>query len=57
MELDYIIQEEYKLLLKSGMFWEFFPNFSGKWEEDKEEYIQFYNHRESLKQKKNHGKS
>lgn len=52
MELDYIIQQEYKLLLKSGMFWEFFPNFSGKWEEDKEEFIQFYNHRESLKQKK-----
>jgi hypothetical protein len=27
-------KEEYELLLKSGMFWEFHPELTGNWEED-----------------------
>ena len=28
-------REDYDLLLKSGMFWEFHPELTGVWEEDK----------------------
>lgn len=28
-------KEEYFLLLKSGMFYEFYPELSGNWEKDK----------------------
>ena len=41
MHLDKI-EEEYKTLLLSGMFWEFFPQFTGNWEKDKDEFIKFY---------------
>ena len=34
----------YNSLLKSGMFWEFYPNLTGVWDDDKdfwfEEYIE-----------------
>ena len=28
-------KEEYDRLLKSGMFWEFHPSWTGEWEKDK----------------------
>jgi hypothetical protein len=37
-------------LLKSGMFWEFFPNLSGKWLEDKEYFTNFIAERENKKE-------
>ncbi len=35
------VQQEYNLLLQSGMFWEFFPEFTGNWEKDQEEFTKF----------------
>lgn len=29
-------KENYMLLLKSGMFWEFHPELTGEWDKDKE---------------------
>ena len=29
-------KEHYDLLLKSGMFWEIYPELSGDWEKDKQ---------------------
>ena len=29
-------RKNYDLLINSGMFWEFFPNLSGNWFEDRE---------------------
>ena len=34
--------DEYKNLLKSGMFWEFYPSLSGEWEKDKDEWNNIY---------------
>jgi len=42
------LDEHYKLI-ESGMFWEFFPNLSGKWLQDKEFFINFVAERESKK--------
>ena len=28
-------EEDYNLLLRSGMFWEFYPELTGTWQEDK----------------------
>lgn len=42
------LDEHYKLK-ESGMFWEFFPNLSGKWLQDKEFFINFVAERESKK--------
>ena len=41
------IEYEYEALLKSGMFWEFFPQLSGEWEKDEEEFTEFYINREN----------
>lgn len=40
------IKEAYIDLLASGMLWEFFPEFTGTWEDDKSKYTSFYNARE-----------
>ena len=32
-------KEHYDLLLKSGMFWEIYPELSGDWENDKDEIL------------------
>jgi len=32
-------KSEYQQLLKSGMFWEFYPELSGEWTKDKNEFI------------------
>lgn len=33
------MKEEYIKLLKSGMFWEFYPQLSGEWEKDKDKWL------------------
>ena len=33
------IKDEYDLLLKSGMFWEFYPDLTGDWEKDKSKFF------------------
>lgn len=33
-----MVKDEYNKLLKSGMFWEMYPNLTGDWEEDKYSY-------------------
>jgi hypothetical protein len=42
--------DEYYELLKSGMFWEFFPNLSGEYTRDKEFFINFVAERENKKE-------
>lgn len=42
--------KEYFYLLKSGMFWEFFPNLSGEYLRDKEFFTTFITERESKKE-------
>lgn len=34
-------KEEYKELLKSGMFWEFFPEYTGDWNKDGDSFMDF----------------
>ena len=43
------LDEHYKLH-KSGMFYEFFPNLTGKWLEDKDYFISFIAERENKKE-------
>jgi hypothetical protein len=33
---------EYNLLLKSGMFWEFYPELNGNWEKDCDAWCLIY---------------
>lgn len=37
------MKEEYLGLLKSGMFWEFYPQLIGNWERDKSEWRKIWN--------------
>ena len=37
--------KEYKNLLKSGMFFEFFPQLTGNWEDDKDEFEKIINNK------------
>ncbi len=32
-------EKDYFDLLKSGMFWEIYPELTGEWEKDKDEFI------------------
>lgn len=41
--------KEYFYLLKSGMFWEFFPNLSGEYSQDKGFFTSFVTERENNK--------
>lgn len=43
---DKVAVYEYPELLKSGFFWEFFPNLSGNYLQDKEEFHKFVIERE-----------
>lgn len=36
------VLKEYKEVLASGMFWEWFPNYSGNWADDEELFTRFY---------------
>lgn len=40
------MENEYLSILKSGMFWVFFPEMIGEWEKDKQPFTEFYNQRE-----------
>lgn len=42
--------DEYPKLLKSVIFWEFFPNLTGIWQKDKEYFINFVAERENKKE-------
>jgi len=54
--------KEYKELLKSGMFWEFYPELTGDWEKDKphwglilhqlQQYRKFLNEKDKIKENK-----
>ena len=44
-----LARSEYYELLKSGMFFEFFPNLSGNYLQDKEEFAKFVTEREISK--------
>ena len=35
-------RKDYNKLLESGMFWEFYPEFSGDWEEDQKIIAKYY---------------
>ena len=39
--LESKIKDSYDRLLKSGMFWEFYPQLTGEWEEDKDFWYLF----------------
>ena len=37
------MKQEYESLLKSGMFWEFYPELTGEWDKDKIQWKKIYN--------------
>jgi hypothetical protein len=37
------MKEEYLGLLKSGMFWEFYPQLTGDWDKDKKDWRKIWN--------------
>ena len=41
-------KKEYEALLDTGMFWEFFPDYSGEWEKDNDKFLKFYKNREKF---------
>lgn len=41
--------KEYRELLNSGMFWEFYPALTGDWERDKEEWFKIHSKLEDLR--------
>lgn len=38
MELEEILKNNHDSLLKSGMFWEFYPELTGEYKKDKKEF-------------------
>lgn len=40
--MNNLMKETYDKVLKSGMFWEFYPQLTGVWEEDKEFWEEEY---------------
>ena len=36
------MKKEYDLVLKSGMFFEWYPQLTGEWEKDKEAWAKIY---------------
>jgi hypothetical protein len=38
-EFKWEAYNEHQAVLKSGMFWEFYPSLSGVWEDDREEFM------------------
>lgn len=42
-------EKEYKELLNSGMFFEFYPKLTGDWERDKEEWFEIHSKLEDLR--------
>ena len=44
-------EKEYKELLASGMFWEFYPQLSGEWQKDEQQWNDIYNEAVGLRGK------
>lgn len=44
-------QTEYKELLASGMFWEFYPELTGDWSRDEEQWVEIHKELTVLRQK------
>ena len=42
-------EREYKELVKSGMFFEFYPKLTGDWERDREEWFEIHSKLEDLR--------
>jgi hypothetical protein len=42
-------EREYRELVKSGRFFDFYPALTGDWERDKEEWFDIYSKLESLR--------
>jgi hypothetical protein len=42
------MKEQYESLLKSGMFWEFYPELSGQWVKDKFEWKKIFRKQKEL---------
>lgn len=36
------MMKEYEGVLKSGMFWEWYPDLTGNWEQDKKKWVNYY---------------
>lgn len=50
--IDVKVKDSYMKLLRSGMFFEFYPDLTGEWEEDKDFwYEEYHNQMELLKNK------
>jgi len=49
-EWEWMAFKEYPQVLASGMFYVWFPTYSGFWEKDKEEFIKFFMAREEKKE-------
>lgn len=41
VEIEEYLKTQYDMLKKSGMLWEFHPDFTGDWEDDKCKYTQY----------------
>ena len=48
------IEEEYLKVLKSGMFWEFHPELSGDYDQDKDEWKRIYYKLQKIRKKNGH---
>ena len=44
-------QEEYKSLLNSGMFWEFYPELTGEWGKDKKQWAEIFKELEETRKR------
>ena len=44
-----VMKNEYESLLKSGMFWEFYPELSGQWVKDKIAWKKIYRKNKELR--------
>jgi hypothetical protein len=40
------IKEDYEKMVLSGMFWEFYPELTGQWEQDKDVWMEMVERRE-----------
>ena len=40
--MEYTIKQNYDYILKSGLFWEWFPELTGNWDEDMLYFIEYY---------------
>jgi hypothetical protein len=47
------IRNEYEVLLRSGLFFEFYPELTGEWEKDEIEWNKIYKELKRLRRKSN----